>query len=121
MARKLGSAAAHFPISDQYELDYLPGEHWWNSQHEHVIAWFNEIDGPGAYKRRSRGLGAHHAYTHFQCASGLLWIAEAVHADPVVVQRAAEAAAGVGRPATQCAAIRRILPWQQIEALLLDL
>ncbi|MBG6107386.1 hypothetical protein [Frigoribacterium sp. CG_9.8] len=120
MAQKLKPATEHFPISDRYELDYLPGEHWWTSQHEHVIAWFNEIDGPGAYKRRSRGLGARHGYIHFQCAPGLLWIAEAVGVDPVLVQLAADAAAGVGRPATQCAAIRRVLPWQQIETLVRD-
>jgi len=116
-ARLLRSAGAHYPISDLYERDYLPGRHWWTSQREHVTAWLDEIDGPGAYERASRGLGARHAYTHFQCAPGLLWIAEALREDPAVVQLAADTAAGVGRPATQCAAIRQIIPWQRIENL----
>lgn len=83
-ARLLRSAEAHYPISDSYERDYLPGKHWWTSQREHVTAWLDEIDGPGAYERASRGLGARHAYTHFQCAPGLLWIAEALGEDPAV-------------------------------------
>jgi hypothetical protein len=118
-ARILLKADAHHPISDVYERDHLPGKHWWSSQQEHLVAWLNEVDGPGAYDRVSRGLGARHAYMHFQCAPGLLWIAEALGENSVVVQHAAEVAAGVGRPGTQCAAIRRVIPWERIETLAL--
>ncbi|MFM9920865.1 hypothetical protein VLI63_15125 [Lacisediminihabitans sp. H27-G8] len=62
-------------------------------------------------------LGARHAFTHFQCAPGLLWIAEALGEDWETVQLAADTAAGVGRPGTQCAAIRRLIPWQRIQTL----
>lgn len=55
--------------------------------------------------------------THFQCAPALLGFAEALWEDPVVVQHAADLAGGIGRPATQCAAARRIIPWRRIEAL----
>ena len=107
----------HLPISDEYESDHLPGDHWWSSQREHLVGWLNELDGPGAYDRKSRGLGARHAYNHFQCAPGLLWIAEALGEDPEVVAEAATAAGGVGRPATQCAVIRRVIPWARIAEL----
>ena len=117
-ARILKSADAHYPISDAYERDFLPGEHWWTSQKEHVIAWMNEINGPGAYKRTTSGLGARHAYTHFQCAPGLLWIAEALGEATSTVEAAAAKAAGAGRPATQCSAIRQEIPWQRIESML---
>ena len=116
-ARKLRSTRSHYPISDAYERDHLPGKHWWSSQREHVTAWLDEIDGPGAYGRASRGLGARHAYVHFQCAPGLLWIAEALGEDPSVVQLASDSAAGVGRAGTQCAAIRRAIPWERVERL----
>lgn len=113
----LRTFAPHYPISDQYEQDYLPGNYWWSSQQEHVTAWLDEIEGPGAYGRVSRGLGARHAYNHFQCAPGLLWIAEALGEEPEVVHAAAQSASGIGRPATQCAAIRRLIPWSRIERL----
>ena len=116
-ARRLRFADAHYPISDAYERDHLPGNHWWSSQQEHVTAWLNEIDGPGAYDRVTRGLDARHAYMHFQCAPGLLWIAEALGEEDAIVQLAAEAAAGIGRGGTQCAAIRRAIPWERIELL----
>lgn len=117
LARILRYANSNYPISDAYERDHLSGQHWWTSQREHVTAWLDQIDGAGAYNRASRGLGAQHAYTHFQCAPGLLWIAEALREESAVVQLAAERAAGIGRPGTQCAAIRRIIPWQRIETL----
>lgn len=107
----------HLPISDKYERDHLPGTHWWSSQREHLVGWLTELDGPGAYDRKSRGLGARHAYNHFQCAPGLLWIAEALGEDPDVVAMAASEAQGSGRPASQCAAIRRTIPWERIAEL----
>lgn len=117
LAAILSRADAHYPISDAYEREYLPGKHWWSSQQEHVTAWLHELDGPGAYGRASRGLGARHGYTHFQCAPGLLWIAEALEEDPAQVAWAAESASGIGRVGTQCAAVRRVIPWARIEAL----
>ena len=117
LADILRVAEPHYPISSGYEQEHLPGDHWWTSQREHVVAWLEEIDGPGAYNRTSRGLGARHAYTHFQCAPGLLWIAEALREEPGTVRAAAEKAAGNGRPATQCAAIRAVIPWSRIQAL----
>jgi len=117
LAEILAKALPHYPVSDAYERDHLPGHHWWSSQQEHVVAWLNEIDGPGAYGRVSRGLGARHFYTHFPCAPGLLWVAEALGEDADVVRAAARAAGGQGRPVTQCAAIRKVIPWSRIEQL----
>lgn len=117
LAKILGTAGPHYPVSDKYERDYLPGPSWWSSQQEHVTSWLNELDGPGAYDRQTRGLGAKHFYNHFQCAPGLLWVAEALGEDLAVVQRAADSAGGVGRGGTQCAMIRRGIPWSRIEAL----
>ena len=116
-ARLLRRADAHYPVSEAYEQKHLPGPHWWSNQREHVTAWLDELDGPGAYGRTTRGLGARHAYNHFQCAPGLLWIAEALGEDAEVVTLAAETAGGKGRPGTQCAAIRRVIPWSRIAEL----
>ena len=104
------------PIAIAYEQKYLPGEHWWENQREHLCHWFFELDGPGAYERQKEQT-AKSAYNHFQCAPGLLWLAEALGEATGVVREAAEAAGGVGRPASQCAKIRKIIPWPRIAEL----
>ncbi|MGO4956698.1 hypothetical protein ACTQ49_05405 [Luteococcus sp. Sow4_B9] len=118
LARLIRDLPEHCPISDAYEAAHLPGDRWWSSQRQHLSAWFNELSGPRAFGRQSRGTPARLGYNRFQCAPGLLWLAEALGEDPAVVQAAADAAGGQGRPATQCAAIRRVIPWQRIEQLL---
>lgn len=105
------------PIALEYEAKHLPRRGWWKHQREHLCNWFYELDTPGAYGRKSRNTAARGAYNRFQCAPGLLWLAEALGESTAVVRAAAEAAGGVGRPATQCAAIRKVIPWRRIEQL----
>lgn len=105
------------PIADRYESDFLQGEHWWVSQRQHLVGWFSEISGAGAYGRKVRGATAKTAYNRFQCAPGLLWLAEALGESPEVVMEAARLAGGQGRPASQCAAIRKVIPWGRIAEL----
>lgn len=115
LAALLATRAEHYPVSFAYERYYLPAGGWWSSQREHMTVWMGEIAGAGAYGRKSRGSTARQAYNRFQCAPGLLWLAEAVGVPEGAVRAAAGAAGGRGRPSTQCAAIRRIIPWQMIE------
>lgn len=122
-ARILNRRRANYPTSDAYPPAPAPwAGTWYSSQKEHVVGWLNELDGPGAYGRKTRGLGAKHMYTHFQCAPGLLWVAEALGESAEVVRLAADNAADVwtggGRAASECAAIRRIIPWSRIAELL---
>jgi len=94
---------------------------WYSSQKEHMVRWFLELDGPGAYNRKSRGLDARHGYNHSLCWPGLLWIAEALGEDESTLWQAVTAAGAVqqagGRLAAQCAAWRRVIPWARIEEL----
>lgn len=105
------------PIAISYEAKHLPGDHWWEHQREHMCNWFFEINTAGAYGRKARDITAKGAYNRSQCAPGLLWLAEALGESPKVVQAAADAAGGIGRPASQCAAIRRVIPWSRIAEL----
>jgi len=82
-----------------------------------MVAWFSELAGPGAYDRKSRGLNAEHGYNHLQCAPALLWIAEALGEDTDALIAAVAAAALAGRVGSQCAAIRKVIPWVRIEQL----
>lgn len=105
------------PIALEYEAKHLSRRGWWKHQREHLCHWFYELNTAGAYGRKSRNASARGAYNRFQCAPGLLWLAEALGESTAVVRAAADAAGGVGRPATQCAAIRRVIPWQRVEQL----
>ena len=115
LARALRFKRDHYPISDTFETAYLPGEHWWGSQKEHVINWLKEMDGLGAYGRKQTDLDARHFWNHFQCAPGLLWVAEAVGVDEGLVALAAEKAALCRRGGPQCVAIRKVIPWEAVE------
>jgi hypothetical protein len=70
----LAPLPAHTPVADAYErekreLHPHAGEPWYTSQKQHITGWLNELGGPGAYNRKSRGLGARHFWNHFQCAA----------------------------------------------------
>lgn len=110
------------PVTDAYQAENpigtpRPGKNWRN-QREHLVGWLRELSGPGAYGRQSRAWDAKAAYNHFQCAPGLLWLGEALGEDPDVVKQAVtEVKAAPARAASQCAAVRRVIPWSRIEQL----
>lgn len=121
----LGELPASCPIADAYEQRFRAGpgrRPWYRHQKEHLLGWLGEYEGPGAYNRTSRNLDAKHAYNHFQCPPGLIWMAEALGEDPIVVDRAMAAAVaeatGGKRPATQCRVIRELIPWARIAELI---
>lgn len=65
----------------------------------------------GAYGRKQGSTDPRLAYNRFQCAPGLLWLAEALGEDPDTVRRAIAAVeAGPARGASQCRAVREVIP-----------
>ncbi|MCA0438768.1 MAG: hypothetical protein LCH98_20305 [Actinobacteria bacterium] len=118
---------ASCPISDDYKTRFRAAstrKPWYAHQKEHWLGWLAEYSGPGAYGRARRSLDAKHAYNHFQCPPGLIWMAEALGEDPAVVARAVDLAtaqeADGKRVATQCRVIREQMTWPRIEALCAD-
>lgn len=116
LARILSKKEDHYPLSDDFEIRNFSGsgEVWYDSQKEHVVAWLKELDGPGAYKRKTRGLASRHFWNHFQCAPGLLWVAEALGVEKEKIQLACDAVVVGSRDASQCAAVRQVIPWSCI-------
>lgn len=109
------------PLTDAYQdtgpLGAAPGSNW-TTQKEHMVRWMSEIARPGVYGRTTRGRNARAGYNSLRCAPALLWIAEALGEDPVVVQRAISAAkTAPPNPGSQCAAVRRTIPWERLEDL----
>ena len=98
------------------------GGAWYSSQKEHWMGWLGEYDGPGAYGRASiPRRDARFVYNHIQCAPMLFWLAEAVHVPSDDLDCAFEAVVTAPkRNASQCAALRRLLPWENVCEKLID-
>lgn len=90
---------------------------WYASQKEHWLGWLSEYDGPGAYGRKSwKGRSAEFVYNHIGCPPMLLWLAEAASVSRTKILAAKRNALSTrGRRATQCATIRKFIPWSDIE------
>ena len=109
------------PITESLErylrrLDGTSRPTRYRSQKEHWVGWLGEYDGPGFYGRRNWDRSAAFVYNHINCAPMVLWLAEAL-AMPKTDLRAASSAArdAAPGPGSRSAAVRRFLPWIDLE------
>lgn len=113
---------SRLPLTDELE-GRRPGEIavrrgvWYSTQKQHLLGWLGEYGKEGAYGRQGFNHDARYMYTHFQCAPGLLWLAEGVEVPHELLIRGVEAIRAAG-PAgrTQSAAFRRVVSWNVVEA-----
>lgn len=106
------------PLTDAFECYPDTSSQRFSSQKEHLLGWLAGYDGPGAYNRKNPGKDARFFYTHFRCAPGLLWLAEALGEDPATLADGIEQVkAARPNPSSQCAAFRRVVPWERIAEL----
>ena len=90
---------------------------WYHSQKEHWLGWLSEYRGPGAYGRKNGNRSAEFVYNHIVCPPMVLWLGEALGVSKERVAKAKSAALGSGSAlGSQCAAIRKIIPWEMIES-----
>ena len=96
------------------------GTVWYRHQKEHWQGWLGEYGGPGAYGRKEwASRDAKYIWNHFQCVTGLFWMAEALELPERELAHAQEAVVSAPtRSASQIAALRRVFPWAVIEAAL---
>lgn len=96
---------------------------WYSSQKEHWLGWLAEYNGPGAYGRQTgTARDARYIYAHIQCAPMLFWLAEALDVDDGTLEAAFRAVvAAPKRNASQCAALRGVIPWDALEPKLEEL
>jgi hypothetical protein len=89
---------------------------WYKSQKQHWLGWLRGYDGPGAYGRKDWHRSAEFVYNHICCPPMVLWLGDASGVPKATV---ANAKAAVLRASpnlsAQCAAIRRNIPWTEIE------
>lgn len=98
------------------------GGAWYSSQKEHWLGWLAEYSGQGAYGRLiDPTRDARYVYNHIQCAPMLFWLIEALddfedRLDDIF----RDVVDAPVRNASQCAALRRIVGWAEIEVALME-
>ena len=109
-------------ITDRLERDKnrgtLYGKVWYCSQKEHWLGWLFHYEGPGYYHRQNWNRTAEFVYNHINCAPMLLWLIEAAGVKTALVRSASRRLLARDPGPTQCAAIRRVVPWNVVEAAL---
>lgn len=89
---------------------------WYTCQKEHMIDWFlsQQTNGAGKYTRKTPNQSSRAAYNHLVCLGALIWMAEALGEDPKILREAAAAATAVTGVRAQCAAFRKLIPFDRI-------
>ena len=94
---------------------------WYKTQHEHWLGWLKGYEGPGAYARVTWDRSAEFAYNHIMCPPMLTYLAEACGVDDATVWCAAKAALKAApKLPSMCGAVRRVIPWREVELLLVS-
>ncbi|WP_168195027.1 hypothetical protein [Corynebacterium sp. sy039] len=115
-ARIMKRLPEHLPISDAMEAaDPQQRGRYWTSQREHLVDWYKSqvTCGQGAFTRQKSNRSAKITYNRFQCAEGLVWLAEALGVEETLVQQAADAALAVPRR-SRCRVVRELIGWELI-------
>jgi hypothetical protein len=87
---------------------------------EQLATWLDDYDKPGSYKRKVLNHSAKFAYNHLQSARALLWLAEGAGTPQFALRKARNALRRAQEnTASEGAAVRSVLPWELIQALLL--
>ena len=125
LARRIRNFDAQPPVTASFQRELKVRKEWntngvwYSSQKEHWLGWLSEYDGPGFYNRQSGKRSAEFVYNHINCAPMVLWLGEASGISKTKVSQAKRAALSARRGySSQCAAIRKIIPWDVIEAML---
>ncbi|MFW0874175.1 hypothetical protein [Rhodococcoides corynebacterioides] len=112
------------PVTDGLELVLVPTAEearTFSNQREHLLGWLRGYNTPGRYGRQRPGQDAKFFYNHFRNAPGLIWLAEALGEDRARLEQARDAVlAAAPNRSSQCAAVRRVIPWSRIEELVVE-
>ncbi|NMO04289.1 hypothetical protein HH308_24010 [Gordonia sp. TBRC 11910] len=95
-------------------MAYANEDHWHN-QRDHITRWLGQYNTNGYYNRANPSTSGRRFYNSFKCASGLLWLADALGEEAAVLHHGVEAIDAAGTNyASQCGAFRKVVPWARI-------
>jgi len=98
------------------------GNPWYSSQKEHWLGWLGDYHTSGAYNRKQKSpTDARSVYNRINCAPMLFWLCEASGVPDPELSKAFDAVAklATARVASQCGALRRVIPWADVETQLM--
>jgi hypothetical protein len=122
LSAKIRNLRPRVPTTSEFERTLVRrglwnNDVWYTSQKEHWIGWLREYSGPGYYGRKNSIRSAEFVYNHIVCPPMVLWLGEASGVQRAQVLEAKRAALSAGPSLTALsAAVRRIIPWEQIES-----
>jgi hypothetical protein len=122
LASKIAKLPATCPITTSFERDlrklriWGTASVWYTTQKEHWLGWLKGYGGPGYYERKNWNRDAEFVYNHIVCPPMILWLGEASGISSGLVRKAKQASLHA-KPnlSAQAAAIRKVIPWGQIE------
>jgi hypothetical protein len=92
---------------------------WYTTQKEHWLCWLRDYHGPGAYGRRSETRrDAEYIYNHIVEVGMLLWLIDAAGVESRLVSAARRSAAKATALVQKSAAVRKHVPWAEMENVL---
>jgi hypothetical protein len=92
---------------------------WYKTQKEHWLRWLSGYYGPGAYGRSPKTRrDAEYVYNHIVEVKMLLWLIEAAGVEPSLVLAAQRSAAKAKALGQKSAAVRKHVPWAEVESVL---
>ena len=91
----------------------------YKTQKDHWLGWLDPDSKTGTYPRRSGAdRDAKYVYNHIVEPKLLVWLISAAGVNNDLVQAAIQAAESKTAMASKSAAIRKIVPWAEVEAVL---
>jgi hypothetical protein len=120
LRQKISALVAHQPMTAAFErapTQVTPAARiWYRTQKEHWLGWLDGYRGRGAYGRKNWHRSAEFVYNHIGCPAMLIWLAEAAGLPKEQISSAVAAALQTrSNFAGRCAALRRRIPWRDIE------
>ena len=90
----------------------------YHSQKAHWLGWLSKKPGAKYYRQDAPNRGAKFVYNHIMEPKMLLWLITASGIDNKLIANAQKDSDNARTMASSCAAIRKVVPWEDLELVL---
>ena len=105
--------------SDKKVSSGTQGYNLYRTQKSHWLGWLDTKSNTGTYHRKDApNRGAKFVYNHIMEPKMLLWLISASGVDKKNIAKAQKDSAKASTMASSCAAIRKVVPWEDLELIL---
>ena len=105
--------------SDKKVVIGTQGYNLYDSQKSHWLGWLDSKSNTGTYQRRDApNRSAKFVYNHIMEPKMLLWLISASGVDQKFIVKAKDGADNAKTMASSCAAIRKVVSWEDLELII---